>query len=77
MPYILGAAQDRGISAVNGMSVAMITSAVFAGIAVWSGPETPRPRLPHMRNQIQESESGLAWDEESARGLRVDRHAAR
>jgi len=40
MPYILGAAQDRGISAVNGMSVAMITSAVFAGIAVWSGPET-------------------------------------
>jgi len=40
MPYILGAAQDRGISAVNGMSVAMITSAVLAGIAVWSGPET-------------------------------------
>jgi len=40
MPYILGAAQDRGISAVNGMSVAMILSAVFAGIAVWSGPET-------------------------------------
>jgi SHS family lactate transporter-like MFS transporter len=40
MPYILGAAQDRGISAVNGMSVAMMTSAVLAGIAVWSGPET-------------------------------------
>jgi hypothetical protein len=40
MPYILGAAQDRGISAVNGMSVAMVLSAVFAGIAVWSGPET-------------------------------------
>src|SRR5262245_57063699 len=40
MPYILGAAQDRGISAVNGMSVAMITSAVLAAIAVWSGPET-------------------------------------
>jgi SHS family lactate transporter-like MFS transporter len=40
MPYILGAAQDRGISAVNGMSVAMVTSAVLAGIAVWSGPET-------------------------------------
>jgi hypothetical protein len=40
MPYILGAAQDRGISAVNGMSVAMVASAVFAGIAVWSGPET-------------------------------------
>jgi MFS transporter, SHS family, lactate transporter len=40
MPYILGAAQDRGISAVNGMSVAMIASAVLASIAVWSGPET-------------------------------------
>jgi SHS family lactate transporter-like MFS transporter len=40
MPYILGVAQDRGISAVNGMSVAMITSAIIAGIAVWSGPET-------------------------------------
>jgi SHS family lactate transporter-like MFS transporter len=40
MPYILGAAQDRGISAVNGMSVAMVISAVLAGVAVWSGPET-------------------------------------
>ena len=40
MPYILGAAQDASISAVNGMSVAMVTSAVLAGIAVWSGPET-------------------------------------
>jgi SHS family lactate transporter-like MFS transporter len=40
MPYILGAVQDHGISAVNGMSVAMITSAVLAAIAVWSGPET-------------------------------------
>ena len=40
MPYILGAMQDRGMSAVNGMSVAMVTSAVLAGIAVWSGPET-------------------------------------
>jgi SHS family lactate transporter-like MFS transporter len=40
MPYILGAAQDRGISAVNGMSIAMVTSAVCAAIAVWSGPET-------------------------------------
>jgi SHS family lactate transporter-like MFS transporter len=40
MPYILGAAQDRGISAVNGMSAAMVTSAILAGIAVWSGPET-------------------------------------
>jgi MFS transporter, SHS family, lactate transporter len=40
MPYLLGAMQDRGISAVNGMSAAMVTSAVLAGIAVWSGPET-------------------------------------
>lgn len=40
MPYVLGAMQDRGISAVNGMSAAMVTSAVLAGIAVWSGPET-------------------------------------
>jgi SHS family lactate transporter-like MFS transporter len=40
MPFILGAAQDRGMSAVNGMSMAMVTSAVLAGIAVWSGPET-------------------------------------
>jgi len=40
MPYILGMAQDRGMSAVNGMSMAMVTSAVLAGIAVWSGPET-------------------------------------
>ena len=40
MPYILGAMQDRGMSAVNGMSAAMVTSAVLAGIAVWSGPET-------------------------------------
>ena len=28
------------MSAVNGMSVAMVASAVLAGIAVWSGPET-------------------------------------
>jgi hypothetical protein len=40
MPYILGAMQDRGMSAVNGMSAAMVTSALLAGIAVWSGPET-------------------------------------
>jgi SHS family lactate transporter-like MFS transporter len=40
MPYLLGAMQDRGISAVNGMSAAMVASAVLAGIAVWSGPET-------------------------------------
>jgi SHS family lactate transporter-like MFS transporter len=40
MPYILGAMQDSGISAVNGMSAAMVSSAVLASIAVWSGPET-------------------------------------
>src|SRR5262245_3445832 len=40
MPYILGTMQDRGVSAVNGMSAAMVASAVLAGIAVWSGPET-------------------------------------
>jgi hypothetical protein len=40
MPTILGAMQDRGISAVTGMSAAMVTFAVLAGIAVWSGPET-------------------------------------
>jgi MFS transporter, SHS family, lactate transporter len=40
MPYLLGAAQDRGVSAVNGMSLAMITSAALAMIAVWMGPET-------------------------------------
>src|SRR5689334_23490670 len=40
MPFILGAAQDRGMSAVNGMSIAMVTSAVLAAIAIWSGPET-------------------------------------
>jgi SHS family lactate transporter-like MFS transporter len=40
MPTILGAMQDRGISAVTGMSAAMVTFAMLAGIAVWSGPET-------------------------------------
>ena len=40
MPTVLGAMQDSGISAVNGMSAAMLTSAVLAAIAVWSGPET-------------------------------------
>jgi MFS transporter, SHS family, lactate transporter len=40
MPTVLGAMQDGGISAVNGMSAAMLTSAVLAAIAVWSGPET-------------------------------------
>ena len=40
MPYILGAAQDRGVSAINGMSIAMVASAVLAITAVWLGPET-------------------------------------
>jgi MFS transporter, SHS family, lactate transporter len=40
MPFVLGEAQDRGISAVNGMSLAMVTSAVLAMVAVWIGPET-------------------------------------
>ena len=40
MPTLLGALQDRGISAVNGMSVTMVASAVLALIAVWVGPET-------------------------------------
>ena len=40
MPYVLGEAQDRGMSAVNGMSIAMVASAVLAMVAVWIGPET-------------------------------------
>jgi putative MFS transporter len=40
MPYLLGELQDRGISAVNGMSGAMIASAVLAMCMVWMGPET-------------------------------------
>jgi len=40
MPLILGAMQDRGISAVNGMSATMVASAVLAMVAVWIGPET-------------------------------------
>jgi MFS transporter, SHS family, lactate transporter len=40
MPVVLGAAQDRGISAVNGMSTAMVASAILAMVAVWIGPET-------------------------------------
>jgi MFS family permease len=40
MPWLLGAMQDRGISAVNGMSATMVASAVMAMIAVWIGPET-------------------------------------
>jgi SHS family lactate transporter-like MFS transporter len=40
MPTVLGAMQDRGFSAVDGMSAAMVTSAVLAMVAVWTGPET-------------------------------------
>jgi SHS family lactate transporter-like MFS transporter len=40
MPYVLGALQDRGVGMVNAMSAAMVVSAIFAMIAVWSGPET-------------------------------------
>jgi len=40
MPWLLGAMQDKGISAVHGMSATMIASAVLAMVAVWIGPET-------------------------------------
>jgi SHS family lactate transporter-like MFS transporter len=40
MPWLLGEMQDRGISAVNGMSLTMIASAVLAMMMVWIGPET-------------------------------------
>jgi MFS family permease len=40
MPWLLGAMQDRGISAVNGMSATMVASAILAMVAVWTGPET-------------------------------------
>ncbi len=40
MPWLLGAMQDRGINAVNGMSATMVASAVLAMIMVWVGPET-------------------------------------
>ena len=40
MPWLLGAMQDRGISAVNGMSATMVASAVVAMVMVWIGPET-------------------------------------
>jgi hypothetical protein len=32
--------QDRGFSAVNGMSATMVASAVVAMVMVWIGPET-------------------------------------
>ena len=40
MPVVLGAAQDRGVSAVTGMTVTMVASAVLAMVTVWLGPET-------------------------------------
>ena len=40
MPWLLGEMQDRGISAVTGMSATMVASAVVAMIVVWIGPET-------------------------------------
>jgi SHS family lactate transporter-like MFS transporter len=40
MPTVLGAMQDRGFSAVDGMSAAMVASAIVAMIMVWTGPET-------------------------------------
>jgi len=40
MPTLLGAMQDRGISAVTGMSATMVASAVLAMVVVWIGPET-------------------------------------
>ena len=40
MPWLLGAMQDRGFSAVNGMSATMVASAVLALVMVWIGPET-------------------------------------
>jgi len=40
MPTLLGALQDRGISAVNGMSMTMVASAIVAMLMVWLGPET-------------------------------------
>ena len=40
MPWLLGEMQDRGISAVNGMAMTMVASAVLAMVMVWIGPET-------------------------------------
>jgi len=40
MPWALGLLQDRGMTLVNGMTVAMLISAAFAFIALWLGPET-------------------------------------
>jgi len=40
MPAALGLLQDRGVTLVNGMTVAMLISAAFASTALWLGPET-------------------------------------
>jgi len=40
MPGLLGLIQDRGISLVNGMTVAMLISAAIAAASLWLGPET-------------------------------------
>jgi MFS transporter, SHS family, lactate transporter len=40
MPWALGLLQDRGMTLVNVMSVAMLISATFAFTALWLGPET-------------------------------------
>jgi hypothetical protein len=40
MPWALGLLQDRGMTLVNGMTVAMLISASFAFAALWLGPET-------------------------------------
>jgi len=40
MPAALGLLQDRGVTLVNGMTVAMLISAAFAFTALWLGPET-------------------------------------
>jgi MFS transporter, SHS family, lactate transporter len=40
MPWALGLLQDRGMTLVNGMTVAMLISAAVAATSLWLGPET-------------------------------------
>lgn len=40
MPWALGLFQDRGMTLVDGMTVAMLISAAFAFASLWLGPET-------------------------------------
>jgi SHS family lactate transporter-like MFS transporter len=40
MPWALGLLQDRGMTLVNGMTVAMLISAAVAAASLWLGPET-------------------------------------